>query len=128
MLTPSSPSTHAASWLRSYRAGVRVVDPAASLGVSRKTLYGWLRRFTLEGVGGLHNRSSLPHTVRDRLPEDQLSLLVALAADLVRRRRLVGHCSASASTMCRALRRHQLHRRPTHLGTRCDTKPALPAP
>lgn len=99
--------------VQDYQAGRRVVDLADALGVSRKTIYAWLRRFTLEGVAGLHDRGSRPHAVHYRLPEDQVATLVARRQETWwGPRRLVGCCSASASTIYRILRRRGLHRRP----------------
>ena len=42
-------------------AGHRPGEVAKQLGVSRQTVYKWVRRYRAEGVAGLADRSSRPH-------------------------------------------------------------------
>ncbi len=42
-------------------AGHKVGEVAKQLGVSRQTVYKWVRRFSAEGTAGLADRSSRPH-------------------------------------------------------------------
>ncbi len=51
-----------------YLAGHKVKDIAAQLGISRTTVYKWIRRFQAEGAAGLRDRSSRPRTSPRRLP------------------------------------------------------------
>ena len=46
--------------VRAMLAGARVTEVAASLGVSRQSVHGWLARYLLEGVPGLTDRSHRP--------------------------------------------------------------------
>ena len=43
------------------RAGHRPGEVATQLGISRQTVYKWVRRFRAEGLAGLADRSSRPH-------------------------------------------------------------------
>ena len=47
--------------VRAVLAGARVTEVAASLGVSRQSVHGWLARYLVEGVPGLTDRSHRPH-------------------------------------------------------------------
>src|SRR5829696_3183225 len=47
--------------VRAVLAGAWVTEVAASLGVSRQSVRGWLARYLLEGVPGLADRSHRPH-------------------------------------------------------------------
>jgi hypothetical protein len=47
-----------------------VSQVAASAGVSRQAAYKWLHRWQKEGLDGLRDRSSRPHTSPRLVPED----------------------------------------------------------
>lgn len=47
--------------VRAVLAGAQVKEVAASLGVSRQSVHGWLARYLVEGVPGLADRSHRPH-------------------------------------------------------------------
>src|SRR3989441_2600125 len=83
---------------------------AESAGVSRATVYKWKRRYQVEGLAGLADRSSRPHCSPRRLDAAREAQVLEL-----RRRRLGPHRLAALSglprsTCYRVLRRHQLHR------------------
>ncbi len=59
---------------------------AASAGVSRATLYKWLRRYRVEGLAGLADRSSRPRSSPGRLDAAREAQVMEL-----RRRRLGPH-------------------------------------
>lgn len=48
--------------------GWPVAVAAESMGVSRETAYRWLRRFRVEGVAGLEDRSSRPRRSPNQTP------------------------------------------------------------
>ena len=52
--------------VRAVLAGARVTEVAASLGVSRQSVHGWLARYLVEGVPGLTDRSHRPHASRNK--------------------------------------------------------------
>ena len=84
---------------------------AEAAGVSRATVYLWLRRWDLAGPRGLVDRSSRPHHSPRRLDAGAEAAIVAL-----RRARKLGPHRLGAllghprSTCYAVLRRHQLHR------------------
>jgi transposase InsO family protein len=92
-------------------AGHRVKDVAAQVGVSRSTVYKWIRRFAAEGVSGLADRSSRPHRSPRRVSFG-LELIV-LAARLDRHVgpvQLAANLKVPASTIGAILRRWSMPR------------------
>ncbi|MGH2904923.1 MAG: IS481 family transposase [Solirubrobacteraceae bacterium] len=84
---------------------------AEVMGVSRATVYKWLRRHAAEGPEGLEGRSSRPH----QLPRTIPAAVVAQICELRRTRAWGPHRIAYAlgvarSTVYAVLRRHGLHR------------------
>jgi transposase InsO family protein len=94
-----------------YQAGWPAARIAEQLGVSRATVYKWIDRYRREGVPGLVDRSSRPHTSPRRLPAATEAAIVALR---IKARRgavfLAGQLGLVASTVGRVLRRHQMPR------------------
>ena len=84
---------------------------AEQLGISRATAYKWLRRYRVEGVAGLLDRSSRPHRSPRRLSDEANAAIVRLR---VRRRygplRLAPLAGHPASTIYGVLRRAGLSR------------------
>lgn len=61
-----------------YLARQRVKDDAAQLGISRTTVYKWIRRYRLDGPSGLVDRSSRPrHSPRQVPLQVELQILAA---------------------------------------------------
>lgn len=84
---------------------------AEIMGVSRATVYKWLRRYDVEGRAGLRDRSSRPHRLARHTPET----VVAAICDLRRTRAWGPHRIAYAlgiarSTVYAILHRAGLHR------------------
>jgi transposase InsO family protein len=93
------------------RAGWMPATAAEASGVSRATVYKWLRRFRQEGSTGLLDRSSRPHRSPSRTSAVQEAILLALR----RQRKLGPHRLAPLtgcprSTCYAILRRHGVHR------------------
>jgi transposase InsO family protein len=84
---------------------------AEQLGVSRATVYKWLRRYRAEGQAGLEDRSARPHRRPRALPEREVRRIL-----IVRRRLRVGPhrlgplLGHSRSTVYGVLRRHGVSR------------------
>lgn len=53
-------------------------DQAAAMGITARTGYKWLRRYREEGLGGLQDRSSRPHSIPGLTTEDRAGLVVRL--------------------------------------------------
>jgi transposase InsO family protein len=92
-----------------YRAGWPKAHIAAAMGISRKCVTTWLDRFAVEGVSGLHDRSSRPHSMPARTsPRIERQIL-----DLRARRRcgpdgISAELGVPARTVSRVLARHQM--------------------
>ena len=96
--------------VRLVRSGLPVPRVAETMGVCVKTVRKWVARFAAEGVAGLQDRSSRPHTLYRPTPDETRAAIVAL-----RRQRLTGQqvardLSVSPATVSRVLRRHGLSR------------------
>ena len=52
------------------QAGWRLAHLAAAMGISRKCVKTWLDRYAVEGKAGLHDRSSRPHTMPSKTPDE----------------------------------------------------------
>jgi transposase len=59
------------------RAGHRLGEVAKQLGVSRQTVYKWVRRWRAEAGAGLANRSSRPHRMPRRASAETTAAIVA---------------------------------------------------
>ncbi len=94
-----------------HREGYAPAWIAEVAGVSRATVYKWLRRFEDEGAAGLADRSSRPHLTHSKLTPRQIAGICRL-----RRKRAWGpHRIAAALQLARStvyfvLRRLGLHR------------------
>jgi transposase InsO family protein len=92
-------------------SGRPIAHVAAEMGVSRKTADKWWRRWRAEGVDGLEDRSSRPHSCPRQTPLRVEERIVRL-----RQRRKLGPARISsivgvpASTVHRVLRRRGLNR------------------
>lgn len=80
---------------------------AEAAGVSRATVYKWLRRFRTEGAAGLLDRSSRPRRSPRALSAEQVKRILRLRRGLKRGpHRLVGLLGHPRSTIYAVLRRH----------------------
>jgi len=94
-----------------HRQGYAPAWIAEVVGVSRATVYKWLRRFEDEGTDGLADRSSRPHLTHSKLTPRQ----IAAVCRLRRQRawgphRIAGALRIARSTVYFVLRRLGLHR------------------
>jgi len=90
---------------RIVEEGWSLAEAAEAAEVSERTAGKWATRYQAEGEAGLLDRSSAPHTVRNRTPEDRVQVIAAL-----RRLRFTGPEIAEAlematSTVAAVLRR-----------------------
>jgi transposase InsO family protein len=92
-------------------AGHRPGEVAKQLGVSRQTVYKWVRRWRAEGLPGLADRSSRPHR-RARLtaPETTAAIIAARVAHHAGPIRLAGILGLPASTIGAVIARAGLPR------------------
>jgi transposase InsO family protein len=82
---PLGPKGRETMVLRVVDEGWSVAEAAAAAGVSDRTCRKWLGRFRAEGGAGLLDRSSAPHSVPHRTPDELVEVIVML-----RRLRMTG--------------------------------------
>jgi transposase InsO family protein len=91
--------------------GWPIAHAAAMTGVSRQTATKWVRRYRLEGLAGLEDRSSRPHRSPRRLAAEQVSAILAARHELgFGPHRLAPVVGSPRSTIGDVLRRHGLSR------------------
>lgn len=64
--------------LKSLSKDIVFRDLCKEYGISAKTGYKWQRRFTLDGISGLHDKPRRPHSNPDCLPEDTVCEMINL--------------------------------------------------
>jgi transposase InsO family protein len=87
-------------------AGHRPGEVAKQLGISRQTVYKWVRRWRAEGAAGLADRSSRPHRMPRRTSADKVAaILAARRAQHAGPVRLAAILGIAASTVGAVIRR-----------------------
>ncbi len=101
-------------WLlvrRGQREGWTVAATAEAAGVSRETVYRWLRRWEAEGAGGLGDRSCRPARSPRRLASKEEAVICRLRQECkLGPHRLAALTGRRRSTCYAVLRRHGLER------------------
>jgi transposase InsO family protein len=88
-----------------------VAHAAGAMGVSRQCAHRWLARFDAEGVAGLEDRSSRPHSTPTRTPPEVEARVLAARRQHRRGQDWLGpELGVPARTVSRILRRHQVAR------------------
>lgn len=96
---------------RIERDGWPPAHAAAMAGVSRATAYKWLKRWRSEGVAGLKDRSSRPHSMPTKTTPEIEAQVCELRRSLRRGPHLIaGRLQMSPSTVHAVLARHGLSR------------------
>ena len=96
---------------RVERDGWPAAHAAAMAGVSRATAYRWLSRSRNEGLAGMHDRSSRPHSMPGRTPCEREAAVVELRRSWRRGPHLLGgRLGMAQSTVHAVLVRHGLSR------------------
>ena len=80
------------------------------MGVSTSTVYKWRRRYRAEGVAGLQDRSSRPHSSPDRTAPESEERVVRLRREKRTYDRIAEQTGLSRSTVGRILVRRGLNR------------------
>jgi transposase InsO family protein len=92
-----------------FLAGWPAARIAEQLGVSRATVYKWVRRYRAEGWAGLADRSSRPHRSPTRTPTEVEQQVLQLRTDARRGPVVLAReLDMVASTVGQILRRHQV--------------------
>lgn len=88
-----------------------VAHLAKAMGISRQCAHRWVARFDSEGEAGLADRSSRPHSMPTRTPDEVEQRVVAARVEHRRGQDwLAGELGVPARTINRILRRHDLPR------------------
>lgn len=96
---------------RRIQTGWPVAHAAASMGISRDRAYVWWRRYQVEGVAGLEDRSSRPHHSPTRTKASRERRIVGLRRQRgLGPARIAGIVGLPASTVHAVLVRHGLNR------------------
>lgn len=64
--------------LEAERSGLSISELCRRYGISRPTGYHWIRRYRIEGLAGLEDRSRRPHRSPEETPAEVIEKLVAL--------------------------------------------------
>jgi transposase len=92
-----------------HRGGMPKAHIASAMGVSRKCVKKWIDRYDDEGLAGLHDRSSRPHTMPVRTsPEVEAEVVAARAEHREGPDTLGPKVGVPARTVSRILRRHEV--------------------
>lgn len=92
-----------------YRQGWKQAHIADAMGVSRKCVATWIKRFATEGEDGLHDRSSRPHTTPTRTScEVEQKVLRARTEHRRGQDWLRPELGIAPRTVARILRRHRV--------------------
>jgi transposase InsO family protein len=94
-----------AELVRRIEAGATPRAVATALGVSRRTVFKWLKRFRQEGEQGLQDRSSRPRRTQTKLSQSQIAQV-----ELLRRQRWTGEQIALESGISRSTVFRTLHK------------------
>ncbi|WP_123305383.1 IS481 family transposase [Bogoriella caseilytica] len=92
-----------------YQAGWKQAHIAAAMGVSRKCVKTWIDRYATEGEPGLQTRSSRPHTMPTKTPQEvEQTVLTARAEHRQGPDVLSPKVGVAPRTVSRILRRHRV--------------------
>jgi transposase InsO family protein len=90
-------------WL--VQSGLTPQAAAQAAGVSPRTIWKWRKRYRLEGLEGLRDRSSRPHRLRNPTPQAVIDRIEALRRQRMMGKQIAQEVGVSASTVSRVLRR-----------------------
>jgi len=85
--------------------GWSLAEAAAAAGVSDRTCRKWVGRYLVEGEAGLVDRSSAPHTVANRTPEQLVEAIAALRRLRFTGEEIAGLLDLALSTVSGILKR-----------------------
>ena len=97
--------------VRLHTQGHPAASIAALMGISRATVYKWLRRYAAEGFAGLADRTSRPHRLPQALDPERVAAICQLRRERAWGPHRIGYALGVArSTVYAVLRRAGLHR------------------
>jgi transposase InsO family protein len=99
-----------AEMARRVLGGQAPMAVATAMGVDVKTVRKWAERFRAEGVAGLEDRSSRPHSVRKPTPPEVIERIIALRRERWTGKLIAKETATSPATVSRVLRVARLSR------------------
>ena len=116
---PLTPKGREAMVRSVVEGGLSQADAAYQFNTTPKTVAKWVKRFRGEGVDGLRDRSSRPHSSPSQTPPATCAAIEALRRQRHTGKQIAAEVEVSAATVSRVLSRLGLNRI-------CDLEPAEP--
>src|ERR1700731_2752566 len=107
---PLTPKGREAMVRSVIEGGVTKVAAARQFNTTAKTVAKWVERFRAEGVDGLRDRSSKPHSLPSQTPPATCAAVEALRRQRHTGKQIAVEVGVSAATVSRILRRLGLNR------------------
>jgi len=107
---PLTPKGREVMVRRVIEGGLTKAAAAGQFNVTAKTVAKWVRRFRAEGVGGLRDRSSRPHSLPSQTPPATCATVEALRRQRYTGKQIAAEVGVSPATVSRVLRRLGLNR------------------
>lgn len=98
--------------MQALERGERVAPAARRVELSARTVWKWWRRYQVDGVAGLHDRSSRPHRLARQLPRWRRRQIERARQARWSSLRIARHYQVPVSTVVTLLRRGGLNRLP----------------
>jgi transposase len=121
---PLTPKGREAMVLSVVEGGLSKAAAARRFNVTPKTVAKWVNRFRIEGVDGLRDCSSRPHSLPSQTPAATCAAVAALRRQRHTGKQIAAEVGVSAATVSRVLRRLGLNR----LSALEPAEPARPTP
>ena len=107
---PLTPKGREAMVRSVVEGGLSKTVAARQFNVTPKTVAKWVKRFRAEGVDGLRDRSSRPHSLPSQTPAAACSAVQTLRRQRYTGKQIATEVGVSATTVSRILRRLGLNR------------------
>src|SRR4030095_13138068 len=107
---PLTPKGREAMVRSVIEAGLTKAAAARQFNTTAKTVAKWVERFGAEGVDGLHDRSSRPHSLPGQTAPATCTTIETLRRQRHTGKHIAAQVGVSAATVSRILRRLGLHR------------------
>jgi len=107
---PLTPKGREAMVRRVVEEGLSKAAAAGQFNVSAKTVAKWVKRFRAEGVNGLRDRSSRPHSLPSQTPPATCAAVEALRRQRYTGKQIAAEVGVSPATVSRVLHRLGLNR------------------
>jgi len=107
---PLTPKGREAMVRSVVEGGLSKADAAYQFNTTPKTVAKWVKRFRAEGVEGLHDRSSRPHSSPSQTPPTTCKAVETLRRQRHTGKQIAAEVEVSPATVSRILRRLGLNR------------------